>query len=71
MIFWDLESPQIQNDFTIKPCSAFLYRREHFVANVSWKETGSQVLGSWNKEARANSGFYRVREATLAALCNW
>ncbi len=27
------------------------------------KETGSQVIGSWNKEARANSSFYRVREA--------
>ena len=28
---------------------------------------GSQVLGSWNKEARTNSSLYRVREAAVAA----
>ena len=28
---------------------------------------GSQVLGSWNKEARADSG--KVREAAVAAEC--
>ncbi len=34
------------------------------------KETRSQVLGSWNKEARANSSFYRVWEAAVAAMSN-
>ncbi len=33
-----------------------------------WKETGSQVLGSWNKEARANSHLYRVRGAVTSAV---
>ncbi len=36
----------------------------------SSEETGSQVLGSWNKEARADSCFYRVREAAVAAVYN-
>ena len=27
------------------------------------KETGSQVSGSWNKEARSDSSFYQVSEA--------
>ncbi len=27
------------------------------------KKTGSQVLGSWNEEVRANSSFYKVGEA--------
>ena len=31
---------------------------------------GSQVLGSWNKEVRTDSSFYRVREAAVAAMCN-
>ncbi len=31
------------------------------------KETGSQVLGSWNKQVRADNSFYRVREAVVAA----
>ncbi len=34
------------------------------------KEMGSQVLGSWNKEARADSGLYRVRGAAVVAVCN-
>ncbi len=29
----------------------------------AWKEMGSQVSDSWNKEATAHSSFYRVREA--------
>ena len=32
------------------------------------KETGSQVLGSWNKQARANSGLYGVRGAAVVAV---
>ncbi len=32
--------------------------------------TGSQVLGSWNKEVRADSSFYRVWEAVVAAVVN-
>ena len=32
------------------------------------KETGSQVLGSWKKEARADRGLYKVREAAVAAV---
>ena len=35
-----------------------------------WKETESQVLGSWNKEARADSGIYGVRGAAVAAIHN-
>ncbi len=34
------------------------------------KEMGSQVLGSWNNEARVDSGLYRVREAAVAAVYN-
>ncbi len=34
------------------------------------KGTGSQVLGSWNQEVRADSSFYRVWEATLIAVAN-
>ena len=35
------------------------------------KETGSQVLGSWNKEARANSSLCRVNEAVAASSSDW
>ena len=35
-----------------------------------WKGTGSQVLGSWNSEARADSSIYRVWEAAVAAVAN-
>ena len=33
----------------------------------------SKVLGSWNKEARAQSSFYRVRGAAVATerICSW
>ena len=34
------------------------------------KGTGSQVLGSWNKEARAHSGLYKVREVAVAAVAH-
>ncbi len=34
------------------------------------KETGSLVLGSWNQEARADSGFYRVWEAAVTAVAD-
>ena len=34
------------------------------------KGTGSQVLGSWNEEVRADSGLYRVKEAAVVAVCN-
>ncbi len=34
------------------------------------KETGSQVLASWNKEAKADSSLYGVKEAAVAAVCN-
>ncbi len=34
------------------------------------KEMGSQVLGSWNKEARADSSLYRVRGAAVVAAAN-
>ena len=33
---------------------------------LSRKGTGSQVLGSWNKEVRADSSLYRVQEAVAA-----
>ncbi len=42
--------------------------------SLSWrqvrKETGSHVLGSWNRKVRANRGLNRVREAAVAAVCN-
>ena len=34
------------------------------------KGTGSQVLGSWNEKVRADSSFYRVWEAPVAAVAN-
>ena len=36
----------------------------------SLEGNGKPGLGSWNKEARADSGLYRVREAAVAADCN-
>ncbi len=32
------------------------------------QETRSQVLGSWNKKARANSSLNRVKEAAVVAV---
>ena len=46
-----------------------LYNKDPYQCRVL-KETGSHILGSWNKEARADSSLYRVRVAAVVAVCN-
>ncbi len=69
LIFYLNTSLHLQIDSIFLNCS----NREWSPVHVTWqcrvqKGTGSQVLGSWNEEARVDSSFYRVWEAAVVTV---